>query len=119
VEQVFRIERVTRDLDGTNERREITFGITSLPKKTLRGTPRTLLKFNREHWGIENGLHWVRDVTFDEDRSRVRTGAAAQAMASLRNVVISLLRLAGESNIARALRHLVHHVAEALRLIGL
>ena len=108
-----------RKLDGTNERREVSFGITSLATKTLRGAPRSILKFNREHWGIENGLHWVRDVTFQEDRSQVRKGAAAQAMASLRNVVISLLRLAGESNIARALRHLVHHVSETLRLIGL
>lgn len=108
-----------RDLDGKNERREVTVGVTSLRAGTLRGTARTLLKFNREHWGIENSLHWVRDVTFDEDHSRVRRGAAAQAMASLRNLVISVLRLAGATNIARALRHLAHHVAEALRLIGL
>jgi hypothetical protein len=118
VEQVFRIERVVRDLDGRNERREVTVGVTSLRANTLRGTARTLLKFNREHWGIENSLHWVRDVTLDEDRSRVRKGAAAQAMASLRNVVISLLRLAGATNIARALRHLAHHPTRALRLIG-
>jgi predicted transposase YbfD/YdcC len=38
----------------------------------------------RDHWGIENAVHWVRDVTFDEDRSTVRTGAAPQVLASLR-----------------------------------
>ena len=84
-----------------------------------RGTPAHLLKLNRGHWGIENGLHWVRDVTFDEDRCRVRKGAGAQAMASLRNLVIAVLRLAGASNIARELRHLARHIEKVLRLIGL
>lgn len=82
-------------------------------------TPAQLLQLNRGHWGIKNGLHWVRDMTFDEDRCRVRKGTAAQVMASLRNLVIALLRLAGASNIARELRHLARHVEKALRLIGL
>lgn len=82
-------------------------------------TPAQLLQLNRGHWGIENGLHWVRDVTFDEDRCRVRKGTAAQVMASLRNLVIALLRLAGAANIARELRHLARHIEKALRLIGL
>jgi len=50
-------------------------------------------------------LHWVRDVTFDQDRSQVRTGQAPRVMATLRNTAISLLRLAGWTNIAKALRH--------------
>ena len=73
----------------------------------------------RGHWGIENRLHWVRDVTFDEDRSQVRKGAGAQAMAVLRNLAIGLLRRAGATNIAAALRHCVHHSETALRLIGI
>lgn len=60
-------------------------------------------EFVRGHWGIENRLHWVRDVTFDEDHSQVRTGNSPQIMASLRNAAITLLRLAGYSNIAAAL----------------
>lgn len=117
VKQVFRVERVVCNLDGSNKRREVAYGITSVPAHV--GTPAELLHLNRGHWGIENGLHWVRDVTFDEDRCQVRKKAAAQAMASLRNVVIALLRLAGASNIARALRHLARHIEKALRLIGL
>lgn len=54
----------------------------------------------RGHWGIENRLHWVRDVTFGEDHSAVRTGHAATAMATLRNTAISLLRATGHPNIA-------------------
>lgn len=67
--------------------------------------PATLATWVQGHWSIENSLHWVRDVTYDEDRSQVRTGAAPQVMASLRNTAISLLRLAGWDNIAEALRH--------------
>ena len=63
-----------------------------------------LLALVRAHWTIENRLHWVRDVTFDEDRSQVRRGAGPQVMATLRNLAISLLRLAGAALIAPALR---------------
>jgi predicted transposase YbfD/YdcC len=55
--------------------------------------------------GIENRLHWIRDVTYDEDRSQVRTGNSPQIMATLRNTAISLLRLTGADNIAQRLRH--------------
>jgi len=64
-------------------------------------------------------LHWVRDVTFDEDRSQVRKGAGAQIMAALRNLAIGLLRRAGATNIAAALRHCARHAEKTLRLIGL
>ena len=57
------------------------------------------------HWSIENRLHHVRDVTFDEDRSQVRTGHAPHVMATLCNTVIGILRLASWDNIAAALRH--------------
>ncbi len=116
-QQVFRIERTTTKLDGTPMRHEVVFGITSLSATT--GPPNRLLALNRGHWGIENRLHWVRDVTFDEDRSQVRKGAGAQAMAALRNLAIGLLRRAGATNIAAALRHCVHHPETALRLIGI
>ncbi len=116
-QQVFRIERTTTKLDGTPMRHEVVFGITSL--SATKAPPSRLLTLNRGHWGIENRLHWVRDVTFDEDRSQVRKGAGAQAMAALRNLAIGLLRRAGATNIAAALRHCVHHAETALRLIGL
>jgi predicted transposase YbfD/YdcC len=59
--------------------------------------------------GNRNRIHWVRDVTFDEDRSQVRTGNAPQVMATVRNTAISLLRLTGWTNIAQALRHHARH----------
>ena len=64
----------------------------------------------------DNGLHWVRDVTFAEDLSQIRTGSSPQVMAAIRNLVISLHRLAGATNIAKALRH---HGRNALRPLQL
>ncbi len=93
---------------------DVVYLVTSADHFTA--PPATLAAWVQGHWGIENRLHWVRDVTFDEDRSQVRTGAAPQVMATLRNIVISLLRLAGWSNIAQALRH---HAADNRRPLAL
>ncbi|MDR1188383.1 MAG: hypothetical protein LBK95_13165, partial [Bifidobacteriaceae bacterium] len=71
----------------------------------------------QEHWGVEVRLHWVRDVTFDEDRSQVRAGNGPTVMAALRNIAISVLRLVGWDDIAQAARHLsrdCHRVATLL-----
>ncbi|MCX5115312.1 transposase [Streptomyces sp. NBC_00378] len=69
----------------------------------------------REHWGIENKIHHVRDTTFAEDASRVRTGTAPRAMAALRNLAIGALRLTGCDNIAAGLRK---HSRNATRLLA-
>lgn len=66
------------------------------------------------HWAIENALHQVRDVTYDEDRSHVRTCHAAHVMATLPNIAITILRLAGWDNIATALRHLARNPERAI-----
>ena len=79
------------------------YAITSLPG--WQADPVLLAGWIRGHWRIENQLHWVRDVTFDEDRSTVRTAAGPQVMAALRNLALTALRLAGSSNIAAGLRH--------------
>jgi predicted transposase YbfD/YdcC len=67
--------------------------------------PPTLAAWVQGHWGVENKLHYVRDTAYAEDASRVRTGHAPRIMATLRNTAISLLHLAGATNIAAALRH--------------
>lgn len=115
--QVFRIVRTVRELDGTPRRDEIAYGITSLTPE--QASPGRLLEIVRGHWEIENRLHNVRDVTFDEDRSQVRKGSGPHVMASLRNLAINLLRLAGATNVAAATRTCGNMVRIALRLIGL
>jgi hypothetical protein len=94
--------------------REVSYLITSLPREEAR--PRRLLRLIRGHWGIENRLHWVRDVTFDEDRCQIRSQAAPQVMAALRNFAIGLLHLKGVRNIAAALRTLAGSPRRALAL---
>jgi predicted transposase YbfD/YdcC len=78
--------------------------------------PATLAAWIRGHWEIENKLHWVRDVTYQEDKSLVRTGNAPRVMASLRSLAVSLLRLDGHSSIAAANRH---HARDPQRTISL
>jgi hypothetical protein len=68
---------------------------------------------------IENGLHWVRDVTFAEDASQLRTGTAPRAMASLRNLAIAVLHAHGDRNIAAALRRNARDAARVLPLLGI
>ena len=105
--QAFRLRRDTGDLDGVWDSKEIVYGITSLPGE-LAG-PVHLNYYERQHWVVENRLHWTRDVTFHEDHSQVRTGAAPRAMASFRNLAITAFRLAGRANIAHARRDLHLH----------
>jgi len=93
---------------------EVVYLITSAD--TRAASPTTLAAWVQGHWSIENRLHWVRDVTFDEDRSQVRTGAGPHVMATLRNLAIGLLRSDGWTNIAHALRH---HAADSRRPLAL
>ena len=80
-------------------------------------SPETLAAWVRGHWHIENKLHWVRDVTYQEDKSLVRTGNAPRVMASLRSLAISLLRLDGRLNIAAANRHHARDPQRTLKLL--
>ncbi len=115
VGQVCAIERVVTRKGRTTV--ETGYAITSLPP--TQAEARRLLDLWRGHWSIENQLHWVRDVTFDEDRSPVRTGSAPQVLAALRSTAISVLRRAGHANIAAGLRHYSYHPLAAIVRLGL
>lgn len=82
---------------------EVVYLITSATHHSA--PPAVLATWIRGHWTVENKLHWVRDVTYDEDRSQVRTGTAPWVMASLRNTAISILRMSDHTDIAAATRH--------------
>lgn len=81
-------------------------------------SPEDLLPFVQDHWGIENKVHWVRHMTFDRDRSKVRTGNGPQTMATLRNLAVSRLHLNGHRNLAQATRYYNAHRHAVLNLIG-
>jgi hypothetical protein len=90
VGQSFLIERQVFFPKTGKQRTDLAYGITDLDPASA--SPSRLLELNRGHWSIENRLHWVRDVTFDEDRSQVRKGHGPQVLASIRNFIIGLLR---------------------------
>jgi predicted transposase YbfD/YdcC len=115
VSQVCAVQR-ERTRKGTTTV-EWGYALTSLTPQ--QASPARLLALWRGHWSIENRLHWVRDVTFDEDRSQARTGAGPQVMAALRSTAIAALRRAGHTNIAAALRTHAGQPRAALRLLGL
>ena len=117
VAQVCRIEREVTELKSGKQRHETVFAITSLA--SAQADPLTLLSLNRGQWGIENRSHYVRDVTFDEDRSCIRVGNGPAMMACLRNFAIALARLRGFTNIASALRAFAHQPRRALAAVGL
>ena len=91
VAQVCRItrERIVRGKKTT----ETVYAITSLTAE--RASPGQLLALNRAHWGIENCLHYVRDVTCGEDRARAHAGHAPQVLAAFRNTVLTIIRRLG------------------------
>jgi predicted transposase YbfD/YdcC len=94
---------------------ETCYAVTSLT--ATQASRAELATIIRSHWGIENRLHWVRDIDFDEDRSQVRTASGPHIMASLRNLAITILRLAGATNIAAALRYHARRPTRPLQTI--
>lgn len=116
LQQVFELQRTTAIKKTGEMHSQTVYGVTSLdPSQTDAGR---LLRITRHHWRIENRSHWVRDVTFDEDRSQVRCGSTPEVMAAVRNTAIGLLRLLGETNIAAACRRLAAQPRSALALLG-
>ncbi len=111
--QAFKLVR-QRTLRGKTTT-ETVFGITSLPPD--RADAETLLRLTRQHWGIENRVFYVRDVTLGEDHCRVRTGSAPIILSTLRNIAINLLNARNVTNKAAALRRHAARPYEALALI--
>jgi predicted transposase YbfD/YdcC len=111
------VEREVFDLANKTTRIDHAYLVTSLSPQYAN--PEQLLKLNRGHWGIENRLHYVRDMAFDEDRCRARKGSTPQVLAALRNFTISLLRLNGFNNITATLRALAAQPAKILHLLKL
>ena len=114
-EQVFQLEREFKQLNTGQITQAVVYGITSLAVKEADAA--RLLTITRGHWRIESGLHYRRDVTLREDRSRVRTGHAPQVLAVVNNLVLGLLARLGYTNAPAARRHFAAHLDEAVNLI--
>jgi len=115
VRQLWRMER-QRIIRRTGEvSHEVTFGITSLPPEHADATH--MLSIIRDYWAIENRSHYVRDVTLGEDHAQIRSGAAPQAVAICRNLVLALIRRAGATNVAESLRTFAARPHAAVTLV--
>jgi predicted transposase YbfD/YdcC len=118
IRQICKIVRNTMDLKGKNLSEDKQFFITNATPKQADSI--SLLAILRGHWSIENSSHYVRDVTFGEDASRIRSGSAPRLMATMRNLSIGVMRLGGENNIAKGLRDTSWgRKSDALRAMGL
>ncbi len=113
--QAIQVIRRRRPLNGKKWSSETACAVTSLT--AARASPARLAAIMRGHWLIEDSLHWVRDMTFGEDSSQVRTRNGPRVMASLRNLAISILRLTGHASIAAALRHHARRPSRPLHTI--
>lgn len=114
-QQAFLVERYVHDLGGTLISAVAALGITALSAE--QAGPERLAGLVRAHWGIE-ALHHIRDVTYDEDRSGLRTGSAPQVLAGLRNLAIGALRTIGRTNIASSLRWISRNPTRVLSVLG-
>jgi predicted transposase YbfD/YdcC len=94
----------------------VMLGLTSVPFHPRRVGQ--VERHWRDHWSIENRVHYVRDETLREDRGQAFTGSTAPALAALRNAVLNRLRQHGWTNIADAVRHYAAAPLEALALVG-
>lgn len=110
--------RITRERTVDDKKTiEVVYGITSLSSE--RANAATLLVLLRDHWRIENALHYVRDVTLGEDGCRVRRGSAPQVLAALRNAVVHLLAEVDAESRPEAIEILQIHPDRAKELIGI
>ncbi len=104
VRQVARVTRHRTDTATGKRTRETVYVITDLPSQQAK--PRDIALGLRDHWKIENKIHYIRDVLWDEDRSQIHTGHGPENMATLRNAILNRLRATGTTNITEAVRDL-------------
>lgn len=120
MKQAFRVtrRRTTRDPEtgALKTSTQVAYGITSLSRD--QADAEKLLALNRGHWGIENKLHWVRDVVFDEDRSRIRTNHGPQQLATARNAAIAVCRVNNYPHIAAARREFAWNPSRLFAILG-
>ncbi len=118
--QVCRIYREVEYVSGQRAgecRRDRAYALTSVPP--AQADADCLERLWRGHWQLENGLHYVRDVTLGEDACQVRSGYAPANLAACRNAALNLVRRAGSTNVAAALRHHAMYPRKALALLGI
>jgi predicted transposase YbfD/YdcC len=115
VAQVCRLERTTQR--GDRKTAEVVYAITSVPRNQAHAAQ--LLAWWRGHWGIENRVHWPRDVAWGEDQCRVRKGHGPHVLSAIRNAALNFTRSLGQNQITAALRENALRVDRLLARLGI
>lgn len=113
IAQIFKIRRTV--LEKGEERIQIVYGITNLPRETAEAE--RLLKLNQKHWSVENRLHYRRDVTLGEDASQIRIKGAPETLAVINSGVLALMDYLGVKNVASQMLHFDYHYRKAIQLL--
>jgi predicted transposase YbfD/YdcC len=108
VGQAFLVERHCTEKKTGATSREIAYGLTS--RTPEQANPQRILQVNRGHWTIENSCHYILDWTYDEDRSRIRTGYGPENITRLRRFAIGVIKSQGARSVAQKMRQLTRHV---------
>jgi predicted transposase YbfD/YdcC len=116
VKQVYLIERYVTDTAGRSPSAAAALGVTNLTD--AQASPADLASYVKDHWGVES-LHWLRDTRYHEDTSRTRTRSGPRILASLRNLAIGALRLAGRHDITEATRWANRYMSRPFTILGL
>ena len=115
IEQVFRLQRTRCMLKSGAIEHEVVYGLSSLSMR--QAPPARMLSLVRDHWAIENKLHYRRDGSLGEDACQTRTGPVPGLLAQLNSAVLSLMDRAGVRNVARQMRYFDAHPEQALALV--
>ncbi len=108
---MFKLERQRTNALGITKT-QVRYGVSSLPAHLA--DPQRLLALTRGHWGVENGQHYRRDVTFQKDHSQLRIGHVPKMLAVLNTIVLGLFAKQGEANMAHVRRNFAYHLDKAL-----
>lgn len=112
LQRLIRVERYVTA--GGKKRHETAYYISSIRKNNAKYFGIHI----RDHWGIENRLHWVKDVSMKEDTSRTACGMAAENISIIRNIAINIFRLNGFDSIKYATQFYANNFKELWRLIS-
>lgn len=112
IQQIFKLERLSREMNTGRESRQTVYGFTSCPPALADANQ--LLEWTQRYWAIENGLHYRRDVTLHEDATRTTRSRVAKALAILNNFLIGLMHKLGFNNLASARRFFDARIAQQL-----
>ena len=113
IAQIFMIKKTVTEKGKTTEK--MFYGMTSVPRKHADAA--RILEIKREHWFVENRLHYRRDVALGEDASQIRSSGAPEVIAALNGGILAIMDFLGVKNVKKQMRHFCAYPQEILQLL--